>query len=188
MTLRKKIAIIIILPTLWFIGHLIYTINDGLTYSGNNADIGVVLGNKVNTDGTLSKRLEKRVECGLELYQQDRVKILFVSGGLGHEGFNEGDKMKEYLVNKGVPPSKIIVDNEGNNTIASVENTLKLQDSLNFKNVIVISQYYHLTRAKMLFKKRGFSNVYSASPRYFEIRDIHALIREFVAFYVQWVF
>lgn len=188
MTLPKKIAIILIVPALWFIGHVIYTINDGLTDSGNSADIGVVLGNKVNTDGTLSKRLEKRVECGLELYQKGRVKMLFVSGGLGSEGFKEGDKMKEYLISKGVPPSKIIVDNEGNNTIASVENTLKLKESLNYKNVMVISQYYHVTRAKMLFKKRGFSNVYSASPRYFEIRDIHALIREFVAYYVQWLF
>lgn len=124
------------------------------------------------------------MECGLSLYDSGRVKKIIVSGGLGKEGFYEGDKMKKYLTKHGVPESVIIVDNLGVNTLATVENTIKLKDSLNFESVIVVSQYFHLTRTKMLFRKNNFRNVSSVSPKYFEVRDIYSLLREFVAYYV----
>ncbi|RZK34987.1 MAG: YdcF family protein [Pedobacter sp.] len=109
---------------------------------------------------------------------------MLVSGGLGKEGFYEGDKMKAYLIEHKVPDSVIIVDNFGNNTLATVNNTMRLKDSLNFKSLIVVSQYFHLTRTKMLFRKRHFDNVSSVSPQYFEFRDIYSLLREFVAYYL----
>lgn len=93
--------------------------------------------------------------------------------------------MKAYLIKNNVPDSLIIVDNYGDNTLATVENTIKLKDSLKFESLIVVSQYFHVTRTKMLFKRLGFQNVSSASPKYFEFRDLYSIFREFVAFYVQ---
>ena len=101
----------------------------------------------------------------------------------GKEGFFEGTKMKDYLVKNRVPETDIIVDNKGDNTIASVENTLKLKDSLKFKSIIVLSQYFHLSRTKMLFKNRRFFEVSSVSPNYFEFRDLYSLTREFFTYY-----
>ena len=179
----KKLKIIIYILIIWVLIHITYSVIDGLTDDKKNADIAVILGNKVNEDGTLSERLLKRMECGLELYKSGRVKKLIVSGGLGKEGFYEGTKMQNYLIKNGVPDTAIIIDNYGNNTIATVNNTLKLQDSLNFKSLIIVSQYFHLTRTKMLFRKRHFENITSVSPNYFEFRDIYSLLREFVAYY-----
>ena len=181
---KYKLAFAVLL--IWFLGHIIYTTIDGLTKNKKNADIAVILGNKVNEDGTLSERLEKRLKCGLSLYQNGQVKLLIVSGGLGKEGFYEGDKMKEYLVKNNVPDSLVIVDNFGNNTLATVENTIDLKDSLNFESLIVVSQYFHLTRTKMLFRKKGIQNISSLSPKYFELRDFYSLFREFIAYYVSW--
>ncbi len=181
---KQKLKWILIVLLIWFFGHLVYITIDGLTKNKEKADIAVILGNKVNEDGSLSKRLEKRLECGLLLYQNNQVQKIIVSGGLGKEGFYEGDKMKEYLIKNNVPDSVIIIDNYGNNTLATVKNTLQLKDSLNFKSIIVVSQYFHLTRTKKLFKKQDFKNVSSASPRYFEFRDFYSLCREFVAYYV----
>jgi vancomycin permeability regulator SanA len=141
------------------------------------------LGNKVNEDGTLSERLEQRLLYGLKLYRLGRIKGMIVSGGLGKEGFYEGDKMRDYLLGNGVPPSVIFTDNQGNNTLCSVENTLKLQKTLHFDSVLVISQYYHLSRTKLLFRQRGFEKVGNASPWYFETRDFYSLFREFFAYY-----
>jgi vancomycin permeability regulator SanA len=180
---KRWCRIFIILSLVWFVVHLVYISIDGLTDSGKNADVAIILGNKVNEDGTLSERLQQRMECGLSLYRNGRVKKIIVSGGLGKEGFYEGDKMKDFLINRKVPDSVIIVDNLGNNTLATVQNTIKLKDSLQFKNLIVVSQYFHLTRTKMLFRKQGFQNVDSVSPKYFEIRDFYSLFREFVAYY-----
>ncbi len=181
---KRFIKTLITLLILWYFGHLIYIINDGLKDDKLKADIAVILGNKVNPDGTLSAGLEKRMECGLQLYKEGRVKKIIVSGGLGKEGFYEGDKMKDYLIKNKVPASAIIVDNLGINTLATVKNTLQLKDSLKFRSIIVVSQYFHITRTKMFFKKYQFENVSGASPKYFEIRDFYSLFREFFAYYV----
>jgi len=37
-------------------------------------DLAIVLVNKVNEDGTLSERLKMRLECGLALYKNGRLK------------------------------------------------------------------------------------------------------------------
>lgn len=183
--LIKYLKIILAVIILWFLAHTVYITFDGLYDSGKNADIALILGSKVNEDGTLSQRLEKRLEKGIELYRKHRVKKIIVSGGLGKEGFYEGDKMKEFLVEKGIPYSLITVDNLGNNTRLSVINTLKLEDSLQFKSVVVVSQYFHVTRTKKLFKDQGFPNVISVSPKYFEWRDVYSIVREFPAYYTQ---
>ena len=183
MNYKKIIRFFSILLFLWFCIHIIYTIIDGNKDEGESADIAVILGTTVNTDGTLSERLEKRMECGLKLFQDGRIKKIIVSGGLGREGFLEGDKMKEYLIGKGIPDSLVIVDNKGNNTTATVANTLQMRDSLHYNSVIVVSQYFHLTRTKMLFRKEGFENVSSVSPDYSEYRDFYSLFREFFAYY-----
>ena len=183
MTYKKILKLLSMLLFLWFCIHIIYTINDGNKDEGKSADIAVILGTTVNPDGTLSQRLEKRMECGLKLYQDARVKKIIVSGGLGKEEFLEGDKMKEYLIGKGIPDSLVIVDNKGNNTTATVANTLKMRDSLHYNSVIVVSQYFHVTRTKMLFRKEGFENISSVSPDYSEYRDFYSLFREFFAYY-----
>ncbi|MCW3083348.1 MAG: hypothetical protein JWP12_714 [Bacteroidetes bacterium] len=185
MKLLAKIKFVFYLLLLWLIVHLTCITIDGLSDNGATADVAVILGNKVNPDGTISERLQKRLECGLELYKAKRVKKIIVSGGLGKEGFYEGDKMKEFLIKNSVLDSVITVDNNGNNTLLTVENTLKLKDQLHFNSIIVVSQFYHVTRTKMLFKKQGFKNVSSVSPHYFELRDVYSMLREFVAYYVE---
>ena len=180
---KKILKILATILLLWLSGHLIYTIIDGLIDEQQHADLAVILGSKVNEDGTLSERLEQRLTCGLHLYRDKRIQKILVSGGYGKEGFYEGDKMKTFLIENDVPDSVIIVDNLGNNTLATVENTLQIKNSLNFSSLIVVSQYFHLTRTKMLFRKRGFNNISSASPFYFEFRDIYSLLREFAAYY-----
>ena len=183
--LKRFVRAVFFLFTIWMLVHCAVISIDGFSDNGEKADYAVVLGNKVNVDGTLSIQLEKRMECALNLYKSERVKGFIVSGGLGKEGHYEGDKMKEYLLKNGIPDSLIVVDNNGINTRNTVINTINLQNSLHYENLIVVSQYYHITRTKALFRKAGFQNVSGASPCFFEIRDIYSLLREFAAFYTQ---
>ncbi|EKD9323393.1 YdcF family protein, partial [Vibrio vulnificus] len=89
---------------------------DSRESSGFIAEVGIVYGNKVELDGKPSLRLASRLDAGLNLYKNGQVKILFVSGGIGKEGFNEAEVMKQYLVNNGVPVTDIIIDSKGDNT------------------------------------------------------------------------
>ena len=163
--------------------HCIYIIYDGLHDKNENADVAIVLGNKVNEDGTLPLRLEERLKKGIELFENKRVQKIIVSGGFGKEGFWEGEKMHNYLIKNNIPSDKIIVDNKGITTEATVINCIKIMDSLQYNSAISVSQYFHQTRTKSLFKKNGFQNIESSSPVYFEWRDFYAIFREFFAFY-----
>ncbi|MES2131469.1 MAG: YdcF family protein [Bacteroidota bacterium] len=186
MTTPKKILkYLFYLLVIWMLVHIAITITNGLKDHKEQADYAVILGNKVNTDGSLSERLTKRLKCGLNLYNTKRIKGIIVSGGLGKEGYYEGDKMKDFLIRNGVPDSVIVVDNKGDNTLKTVENVMLMKSGLKFKTLIVVSQYYHITRTKMLFKKKGFTSVSGASPSYFEWRDLYSLVREFFAYYLE---
>lgn len=178
--MKKRLMFILLIPVFWFSAHTVYIIADGMKDKGEKADLAVVLGNKVNEDGTLSERLRARLDQSIVLYNSGRLKK---SGGLGKEGDWEGDKMKEYLEIKHIPKENIIVDNKGNNTEMTVENTIRICDSLHFRNVISVSQYYHQTRIKKLFMDRHFYTVESSSPNYFEIRDFYSVFREVIAYY-----
>lgn len=182
----KFIKLFTLIALTWFIAHTLYIIVDGTNSTKLTTDVALILGNKINEDGTLSERLIKRLECGIDLYKNHQVKRLIVSGGLGKEGFYEGSKMKEYLMKQDIPDTCIIVDDNGDDTEASVDNTLNMNDSMHFKSITVVSQYFHVTRTKMLFKRRGFEIVYSASPNYYEWGDLYSLVREFFAFYIEY--
>lgn len=71
MKFKKILRVISFILLFWIVLHICYSIVDGLTDKGEIAAYAVVLGNKVNDDGSLSVRLEKRMECALKLYSQE---------------------------------------------------------------------------------------------------------------------
>lgn len=176
-----KLRLFVLLTITWFVVHTLSITFDGLFTSPEVSAYGVILGNKVNTDGTLSLRLQARVDKGLELYQKGIVAQLVVSGGLGKEGYYEAQVMQQYLIEKGVPQSKIIIDDYGNTTRSSAINFIQLLPDA--ASVVVITQYHHVSRSKLAFKQAGLLQVSGASPFYFEWRDGYSLIREFFAYY-----
>jgi vancomycin permeability regulator SanA len=172
----------------WFIIHTIIISIDGIFNKDQVADITIVLGNKVNDDGTLSPRLKARLNKAKELYTKSMTKKIIVSGGLGKEGFYEAEKMKDYLNENNIPDSSIIVDNRGDNTAFSVGNAYRMQPILKYNSITVVSQFYHISRTKLLFHKTGIKEVYGASPSYYELRDLYSLVREFFGYYYALLF
>ena len=183
----KALKYLLIALLLWFIIHSIYVVADGLHDDGATADVAVILGTKVNEDGTLSPRLNARVQKGYELYKAGRVKKLMVSGGIGKEGYPEGIVMAIKLEEMGVPAADVIIDNEGNNSFLTALNYKFVSTLRHYNSVIVVSQYFHITRTKLVFRKLGIQNVSGAAPKYFEWRDIYSLSREFPGFYWYWL-
>ena len=167
----------------WFLAHVLYLVYDGTQKPATQADFAVILGSTVFPDGQLSPKLQKRLDCGLQLYEDKKVGKMLVSGGFGKEGQWEGEKMREYLESKGVDSTDIFTDNHGDNTLMTAIHSKKIADSLHYQSVIVVSQYFHITRTKMLFRKIGFEKVSGASPNYTEWRDMYSIAREFIGFY-----
>lgn len=170
----------------WFASHLGYIILDGLNDENKKSEFAVVLGTTVNEDGTLSPRLKARLDAGLELHQKGLVEYVYVSGGLGKEGFYEGTEMKKYLVLSGVKPNHVYVDNDGVNTRATAVNFGN--EFPEAKSVVVVSQFFHVSRTKLAFRQVGVENVTGVHADYFECRDLYSTVREFFGYYWYFVF
>lgn len=173
---------LILLGILFFLIHEIVIITDGLIDErASNVNVAVILGSKVNKDGTVSNRLKARLDKGLELYQKSIVKEIYVSGGLGMEGYLEGTVMAEYLIKMGVPETAIKIDNNGINTRNTALNFVR--DYPNETNAYVVSQYFHISRCKLAFRQVGIKNVYGAHGNLFQFRDPYSAFREFFGYY-----
>jgi uncharacterized SAM-binding protein YcdF (DUF218 family) len=168
-----------------FLLHMGYVAWDGLHPYHGAADLAVVLGNAVDSNGVLSPWLKGRVDRALLLYRDGAVPRIMVSGGKGETfgHYPEGLAMKQYLVAHGVPADRIIEDNEGANTYLTAKDLLRVADSLHPRSVIVVSSFYHVTRAKYIIRKLGFSNVYSVSSQAYFWNDLAGWPRDCVAFY-----
>lgn len=87
--LKRFFKLIIIAGLLWFLSHTILITIDGLVDNLGQCDVGIVLGNKVELDGTPSQRLQGRLDKAAELYKDKYFQYIIVSGGTGKEGFDE---------------------------------------------------------------------------------------------------
>lgn len=146
------------------------------------ADVALVLGNTVKSDGTPSPRLKARLDRTVELYRQGLFPLVLASGGAGKEGHDEGVVMRDYLVAQGIPAESVVADSLGNNTFASARNTRAFLDAKNLRSVMVISQYFHIPRARVALWRCGVSPVYWAHAHYFEARDFYCIGREIGGF------
>jgi vancomycin permeability regulator SanA len=171
---------------LWVVLHLAYIIVDGTRDYAGSADVAVILGNRVFPDGSMSSWLKGRVDKALELYRQGRVRKIYASGGYypEEEGVHrEGDVMKAYLIAQGVKDSDVVADNQGQNSYLTAVDFLKWNQGQHFNSVIVVSQFYHITRCKYIFHKMGATQVYGASSDSCTWSDIIPTLREVPAFY-----
>jgi vancomycin permeability regulator SanA len=169
----------------WFVIHATYITIDGLRSDDAVADVAIILGNRVNEDGSLAPWTQGRVDKALELYRQGKVKYIFASGGITREtNYPEGTGMKSYLVANGVPDSAVIADNKGINTFFTATNFLEWNQQKGFGSAIIVSQFYHITRSKYILRKLGFNgSIHAASSEVYNWNDILGTAREVPAFY-----
>jgi vancomycin permeability regulator SanA len=155
---------------------------DGLMDDVHPADVIVVLGNKINSDGTPSKRLQARLNKAIQLYEQKNSSLIIVSGGTGKEGFDEAKVMKEYLVNKNIPAESVFEDNKGVDSFETSKNTKIFMEEKDLSSVLLVTNYYHVSRTRLALKKTGIEEIYSAHANYFEIRDFYSIPREVIGY------
>ena len=102
----------------------------------------------------------ERARAAAALYHAGRVKYIVASGGVKweYEGtmISEADLMARIMMEKGVPESAIILDNEARTTIENmICGTLALNRAIDFqkiKRVIIVTSETHMRRSMALAK------------------------------------
>lgn len=154
----------------------------GLNDHFAKADLIVVPGNTIPPDGTPSPRLKARLDAALQLFNSGYAPLIFVSGGVGKEGFDEAVSMSNYLQKNGVPQKSIIIDSFGTDTAATAKNAAVYLRTNKLESALVATQYFHVPRTKLALERNGVKVAGASHARYFEMRDIYSTFRETVAY------
>ncbi len=122
-----------------------------------------------------------RIWQTLQLYGQQKVSKIFISGGSGrllHQELTEADKVKDCLILMNIPEKSILIDATSRNTHENAVNTAAWLAKHDPKaTCLLVTSAIHMRRAIGCFKKAGIKVMpYSADwitePRTFEFDQI----------------
>lgn len=178
----RRILITLSIAVLVQVAWLLF---DGFRKPELPADVAVVLGSKVHPSGEPSSSLVRRLERSLDLYRRGAVRAIVVSGGIGREGRDEAQVMHDFLVRAGVPSSAIVLDRTGNNTRLTAVHAGEIMRQHGWRSAVVVSQYYHVPRAKLALRQQGISRVTGAAAEYrFTWKDPMYVLRDSALYYL----
>lgn len=149
----------------------------------------IVLGCGLMNGAEVTPLLAGRIQKGMEAYRQNPGARLVFSGGKGSgEALPEGEAMKRYAVEKGVPEEDILVEAQSVNTRENLQLSYRLiqRDAQgDTGNLLVVTNRYHVFRALLLAKHLGIpcDGRGSRTKLYFAL---NAFIREWIAYLVLW--
>jgi len=133
------------------------------------ADVIIVLG-AAEYRGTPSPVFQARLDHALDLYRKGFAPRILTTGGAGGDPvFTEGGVGRAYLVGQNVPSEAIMVEPEGETTHQSTTAAAEIMRRMELTSCIVVSDGYHIFRAKRMLEFRGLT-VYG-SPRSSPVRD-----------------
>lgn len=150
-------------------------------------DYVIILGSKIKDNGTLTPILQARVDKAIEFAKEQKNKtnrdIVFVpSGGKGKdEIISEAEAMKNYLIERGIDPKRIIIEDKSINTYQNITFSKKKIDENNKSGKIIFATTnYHVFRSGVIANNEGIEceGIGSATKWYFYT---NAVIREFIA-------
>lgn len=184
---KKKFICSILIFIISYLIFMLTIVLSGLKDHLVKADLIVVLGTAVSSEGVPSPGLTARLNKAIEVYQQGYAPLIMVSGGIGKQGYDESLAMENFLIKRGIPKQAIVKDNKGYNTRATAQNTYNYMQLHQLQTVIIISQYYHIARIKLAFRKVGIKQIGSGSTSFVSLIDFYAVSRELLGYPAYWL-
>ncbi len=118
-------------------------------------DAAVVLGAMVLPDGRPSAALARRVAAAVDLHRRGVAPLLVMSGGaVGHPA-PEARVMADLAVAAGVPEAALVVEAESRNTWQNARQAAILAEARGWSRLLVVSDSFHLPRARDMFRRHG---------------------------------
>lgn len=116
-------------------------------------DCAIICGYPVCNDGSISSILQSRIDKGIELYRQGKIKYLIVTGGAVANEYCEAEKMKDYALKQSVDIHHIIVENQAKSTYHNMLYASELMKQYELNSCYIVTNSWHMIKAKYYAKK-----------------------------------
>ena len=141
----------------------------GILFKANNEDIEKIVFDNINNHVTEkcdvgfifggTSMIPYRVDEGISLYKSDLINKLLVSGGIGFLNTDrktpEAYKLRDYLIEHGIPERDIIVEDQSRNTVENIKNALEIlskEYNVYQTKFALITSDFHVRRCLGLFE------------------------------------
>ncbi len=184
--LKRIILITLAAAMLYFVGFITAAHFAGLQDTTEQADVIIVLGSGLRKDGRPGPALTRRTRHGADLWHKGIAPLVLCTGGQSeYYPRTEAAACREILRAAGLPAGAILMEERSRSTEENAIYSKRILDQKQLTHVVLVSDSYHMLRARWIFSKQGIQTF--ASPvTNGRIRDPRAypfsLAREFIAF------
>lgn len=107
--------------------------------------VGIILGYRLNDDGSRTARLDKRCELAMKYHQEFGLDKLIVSGSVAnpYTTISEAQAMEDYLVSHGFDKDLIIKEEKAMTTWDNMKYGMEIARKLGATTIVVITTYDH---------------------------------------------
>jgi uncharacterized SAM-binding protein YcdF (DUF218 family) len=129
------------------------------------ADAIVVLG-AAQYSGRPSPVLQARLDQALVLYRRGLAPRVILTGGTAPgDHMSEASVGRSYLRRAGVPATAMLMETDGTTTRTSLTAVAAFAGPLEIRRVILVSDPFHLLRARTIARRLGFDALTSPAHR-----------------------
>lgn len=189
MIIMKLIRWLLILILFYFIICNIIIFIFAYQKPAANADTLVVLGSQVvGTPAQAPLTLQIRLNTAINYLQANPNTKVIVCGGQGSdESATEASVMADYLIQKGIEPSRVYLEDRSRRT---AQQFVYANQVLPLGKTVVVTNDFHILRSIMLAKRSNIGDIsgLSAPLSYSNFDKYIAMIREPLALLNSWLF
>ena len=131
------------------------------TYGGPDGipepvDAAIVLGGGTKSDLILDYSSRQRVRMGVYHLQQGNARNLIMTGGMMRGlSITAASAMRDFAVESGANPDKVLLEEQARTTFENLRFSFEIMDRNGWKTFAIISDAYHLARARELARFLG---------------------------------
>lgn len=168
----KMLIIIGILVFLWLaaigtVWAVSAVYNRGEVYPDTDAII--VLGAQVLPNRQPNRILKTRLDMAVRAYAAAPRTIICCGAQGSDEPAPEGEVMRGYLIERGIPENDVIAETDSYNTYENIGNAARLLGTEK-KTVLIVTSDYHIPRALWIARDKGLTAYGAGSPTYWKWR------------------
>lgn len=115
--------------------------------------------------GRPSPVLRARLDHAIALWRRGMAPTMIVTGGTGTgDTTSEAMVSQRYVIRRGVPTAAILLETEGRTTSQSMAGVAALMATRNRRDVLLVSDPFHMLRLTILARRHGLDPFASPTP------------------------
>ncbi|MFT9850544.1 YdcF family protein [Aneurinibacillus sp. REN35] len=187
-TLQKRLVLLVcalfLIPVFYAGAAHLAIMNTAKQHPSSHAAYMMILGAGLWGE-RMSPSLQYRMDTGLSYLKQNPQTKVIVTGGQGvGEDLPEAVAMQRYLVDNGIAPERILVEDKAQTTAENIRFSKPLMKS---DHVVIVTNDFHVLRAKLLAERAGMTVETLAAPTPDSVKA-KLFMREYAALLKSWWF